>query len=48
MLFRSAEQIDAIYTLRRGLQQMPPQSAMEWLIERIAGTTSNDALLAGL
>jgi transcription termination factor Rho len=43
-----AEQIDAIYTLRRGLQQMPPQAAMEWLIKRIAGTTSNDALLAGL
>ncbi|MBX3134230.1 MAG: transcription termination factor Rho [Gemmatimonadaceae bacterium] len=42
------EQIDAIYTLRRGLQQMPPQAAMEWLIKRIAGTTSNDALLAGL
>ena len=43
-----AELIDAIYTLRRGLQQMPPQAAMEWLIKRIAGTTSNDALLAGL
>ncbi len=43
-----AEQIEAIYTLRRGLQQMPPQSAMEWLIKRIAGTVSNDALLAGL
>jgi transcription termination factor Rho len=43
-----AEQIDSIYTLRRGLQQMPPQSGMEWLIKRIAGTTSNDALLAGL
>ena len=43
-----AEQIDAIYTLRRGLQQMPPQAGMEWLIKRIAGTTSNDALLAGL
>jgi transcription termination factor Rho len=43
-----AEQIEAIYTLRRGLQQMPPQAAMEWLIKRIAGTTSNDALLAGL
>ncbi len=42
------EQLDAIYTLRRGLQQMPPTSAMEWLIKRIAGTTSNDALLAGL
>jgi hypothetical protein len=27
---------------------MPPQSAMEWLIKRIAGTPSNDALLAGL
>ncbi|MBI3569422.1 MAG: transcription termination factor Rho [Gemmatimonadetes bacterium] len=44
----NASQIDAIYTLRRGLQQMPPQSAMEWLIKRIAATTSNDALLAGL
>ncbi len=43
-----AEQIDAIYTLRRGLQQMPPQAGMEWLIKRIASTTSNDALLAGL
>jgi transcription termination factor Rho len=43
-----AEQIDSIYTLRRGLQQMPPQAGMEWLIKRIAGTTSNDALLAGL
>jgi transcription termination factor Rho len=42
------EQLDAIYTLRRGLQQMPPQAAMEWLIKRIAGTPSNDALLAGL
>ena len=42
------DQIDAIYTLRRGLQQMPPTSAMEWLIKRIAGTTSNEALLAGL
>jgi transcription termination factor Rho len=42
------EQIDAVYTLRRGLQQMPPQAAMEWLIKRIGGTTNNDALLAGL
>jgi transcription termination factor Rho len=42
------EQIEAIYTLRRGLQQMPPQAAMEWLIKRIAATPSNDALLAGL
>ena len=46
-LFR-ADQLDAIYTLRRGLQQMPPTSAMEWLIKRIAGTINNDALLAGL
>ena len=41
-------QLDTIYTLRRGLQQMPPQAAMEWLIKRIAGTVGNDALLAGL
>ncbi len=46
-LFRP-EQLDAIYTLRRGLQQMPPSSAMEWLIKRIAATTSNDVLLTGL
>jgi transcription termination factor Rho len=46
-LFRP-EQLDSVYTLRRGLSQMPPQSAMEWLIKRIAGTASNDALLAGL
>jgi transcription termination factor Rho len=43
-----ADQLDAIYTLRRGLQQMPPQAAMEWMIKRIAGTPNNDALLAGL
>jgi transcription termination factor Rho len=43
-----AEQLDAVYTLRRGLSQMPPQSAMEWLIKRIAATPSNDNLLAGL
>jgi transcription termination factor Rho len=42
------EQLDAVYTLRRGLSQMPPQSAMEWLIKRIAATASNDSLLAGL
>jgi transcription termination factor Rho len=42
------EQLDAVYTLRRGLQQMPPQAAMEWLIKRIANTPNNDALLAGL
>ena len=46
-LFR-ADQIDAVYTLRRGLHQMPPQASMEWLIKRIGATTGNDALLAGL
>ncbi len=46
-LFRP-DQIDSVYTLRRGLSQMPPQSAMEWLIKRIAATPSNDQLLAGL
>jgi len=46
-LFRP-EQLDGVYTLRRGLSQMPPQSAMEWLIKRIGVTPSNDALLAGL
>src|SRR5438046_1260037 len=28
------EQLDGVYTLRRGLSQMPPQSAMEWLVKR--------------
>lgn len=46
-LYKS-DQIDAIYTLRRGLQQMPPQAAMEWMIKRIAATPNNDALLGGL
>jgi transcription termination factor Rho len=46
-LFRP-DQLDAVYTLRRGLQQMPPQAAMEWLIKRIAATPNNDALLSGL
>jgi transcription termination factor Rho len=46
-LFRP-DQLDAVYTLRRGLHQMPPTSAMEWLIKRIAATPNNDALLAGL
>ena len=46
-LFRP-DQLDSVYTLRRGLQQMPPQSAMEWLIKRIAATTNNDSLLTGL
>jgi transcription termination factor Rho len=41
-------QLEHVYTLRRGLQQMPSSSAMEWLIKRIAATTSNDALLEGL
>lgn len=41
-------QLDAIYSLRRGLQQMPPQAGMEWLIKRIASTPDNDTLLAGL
>jgi transcription termination factor Rho len=42
------EQYQHVITLRRGLQQMPSTSAMEWLIKRIAGTPSNDALLEGL
>ena len=46
-LFRP-EQLDAVYTLRRGLSQMPPQAAMEWLIKRIAAVPTNDQLLAGL
>jgi transcription termination factor Rho len=46
-LFRP-DQMDAVFTLRRGLQQMPPQAAMEWLIKRIGSTANNDALLAGL
>ncbi|HET7585582.1 MAG TPA: transcription termination factor Rho [Gemmatimonadaceae bacterium] len=46
-LFRP-DQMDAVFTLRRGLQQMPPQAAMEWLIKRIANTPNNDALLSGL
>ncbi len=41
-------QLDAIYSLRRGLQQMPPQAGMEWLVKRIASTPDNDTLLAGL
>ena len=46
-LFRP-DQLEHVYTLRRGLQQMPSSSAMEWLIKRIAATTGNDALLEGL
>ena len=46
-LFRP-DQLDHVYTLRRGLGQMPPQAGMEWLIKRIANTPSNDQLLSGL
>ena len=46
-LFRP-DQLDNVFTLRRGLAQMPPQAAMEWLIKRIAATPNNDALLEGL
>jgi transcription termination factor Rho len=46
-LFRP-EQLDKVFTLRRGLSQMPPQAGMEWLIKRIGGTASNDQLLEGL
>ncbi|MEO7822958.1 MAG: transcription termination factor Rho [Gemmatimonadaceae bacterium] len=46
-LFRP-DQLEHVYTLRRGLQQMPSSSAMEWLIKRIAATANNDALLEGL
>jgi transcription termination factor Rho len=46
-LFRP-DQLEGVYMLRKGLHQMPPQSAMEWLIKRIAGTPNNDALLSGL
>ena len=46
-LFRP-DQLDAVYVLRRGLQQMPASAAMEWLIKRIGNTPSNDHLLATL
>ena len=46
-LFRP-DQLEHVHMLRRGLGQMPPQSAMEWLTKRIANTTNNDALLDGL
>jgi transcription termination factor Rho len=42
------ELLDFVYMLRRGLQQLPPQSAMEWLIKRIGQTQSNENLLTGL
>jgi transcription termination factor Rho len=46
-LFRP-EQLEHVHMLRRGLGQMPPQAALEWLIKRIAATPNNDALLEGL
>jgi transcription termination factor Rho len=46
-LFRP-DQLDSVYVLRRGLQQMPSAAGMEWLIKRIGNTSSNDALLNGL
>ncbi|MCE2940365.1 MAG: transcription termination factor Rho [Gemmatimonadota bacterium] len=46
-LFRP-EQLEHVHMLRRGLSQMPPQAALEWLIKRIANTANNDALLEGL
>ena len=45
-LFRP-DQLDGVYTLRRGLSQMPHQAGMEWLIKRIANTPNNDQLLCG-
>lgn len=42
------DQVEKIHILRRGLHQLPPQSGMEWLIKRIAGTPNNDSLLDGL
>mgnify|MGYP003866833529 FL=1 len=46
-LFRP-DQLEKVHLLRRGLAQLPPQAAMEWLIKRIAGTSNNDSLLDGL
>jgi transcription termination factor Rho len=46
-LFRP-DQLDAVYLLRRGLQQMPASAAMNWLSKRIGNTPSNDVLLATL
>jgi transcription termination factor Rho len=46
-LFRP-DQLEHVYMLRRGLQQMPSSAGMEWLIKRIASTTNNDNLLTGL
>jgi transcription termination factor Rho len=42
------DQLEKVHLLRRGLHQMPPQAAMEWLIKRIAATSNNDSLLDGL
>jgi transcription termination factor Rho len=46
-LFRP-DQLDSVYVLRRGLQNMPSTAAMERLIKRIGITSSNDAQLAWL
>ncbi len=42
------DQLEKVHLLRRGLHQLPPQAAMEWLIKRIAATSNNDSLLDGL
>jgi transcription termination factor Rho len=42
------DQLEKVHLLRRGLHQMPPQAAMEWLIKRISATMNNDSLLDGL
>jgi transcription termination factor Rho len=46
-LFRP-DQLDAVFILRRGLQQMPSSAAITWLTKRIGATRDNDVLLATL
>jgi transcription termination factor Rho len=46
-LFRP-DQLDAVFILRRGLQQMPSSAAITWLTKRIGNTRDNDVLLATL
>ncbi|MGZ8494020.1 MAG: transcription termination factor Rho, partial [Gemmatirosa sp.] len=46
-LFRP-DQLDAVFILRRGLQQMPSSAAITWLTKRIGNTRDNDTLLATL
>ena len=46
-LFRP-DQLDAVFILRRGLQQMPSSAAISWLTKRIGNTKDNDTLLATL